>query len=209
MLESITLPNELNVALGSETQDFAVKADRALPVKKCVSLIIVGFVWLGFMSIFWVSLLGPAIMGREANFEINGVPTTVGPGNWAPLFFPGVVIGLLTLVGLLFFIWGIASLFRAGGFFVGTPTRLVFYKNGNLRSMDWQNFSGDIEVRGTDKKGDISMRMSSGKMQGSRYGRDRYVADMMYIAGIPNVFEIEKVLRKRIRENSSMPAANA
>ncbi len=203
MLGNATLPQELSSALGSEVQDFVVKAERALPVRKCLSLIVLGLGWVAFMSMFWMTLLGPAFMGQEATFKVNGVPTAVGPGNLAPLLFPGLVIGVLTLAGLLFLVWGVVSLFREGGYFVGTPTRLVRFQKGNLRSMAWENFSGDIDVRGTDQKGDISLRMSSGKMQSSRYGRDRYVADMIYLAGIPNVFEIEKMLRKRITEKSS------
>ncbi len=204
MSANIALPQELSSSLGSEAQDFAIKAERALPVRKCVSLIVLGLVWTVFMSMFWVTLLGPVLMGQEATFKVNGVQTAVGPGNLAPLLFPGLVIGVLTLAGLVFLLWGVASLFREGGYFVGTASRLVFFKKGNIRSMDWGNFSGDIEVRGADQKGDISLRMSSGKMESSRYGRDRYVADMIYMAGIPNVFEIEKIIRKRISEKSSL-----
>jgi hypothetical protein len=203
MSANIALPQELSSSLGSEAQDFAVKAERALPVKKCVSLIVLGLGWLVFMSMFWVTLLGPVLMGQEETRLVNGVQTVIGPGNLAPLLFPGTVISVLTLAGLVFLLWGIVSLFREGGYFVGTPTRLVRFQKGNLRSMAWENFSGDIDVRGTDQKGDISLRMSSGKMQSSRYGRDRYVADMVYMAGIPNVFEVEKMLRKRIGEKSS------
>lgn len=203
MSVSVSLPQELSSSLGSEAQDFAVKAERALPIRKCLSLIILGLVWTAFMSMFVVTLLGPLLMGQEATFKVNGVPTTVGPENLAPMLFPGIVVAVLSLVGLLVLGWGIVSLFREGGYFVGTSSRLLFYKKGVLRSMEWQNFSGDIEVRGTDQKGDISLRMSSGKMQSSRYGRDRYVADMIYMAGIPNVFEVEKMLRKRIGEKSS------
>jgi hypothetical protein len=207
MAESITLPQELSSALGAETQDFAVKAERALPVKKCASLIILGLIWTAFMSMFVVTLLGPLLMGQEATFKVNGVPTTVSPGNLAPMLFPGIVISVLTLVGLAVLAWGVVSLFREGGYYVGTVNRLLFYKKGNLRSMDWKNFSGDIDIRGNNQKGDISLRMSEGKMQSSRYGRDRYVADMVYLAGIPNVFEIEKMLRQRIKEHSPAPVA--
>lgn len=204
MPANIALPQELSSSLGNEAQDFAVKAERALPVRKCVSLIVLGLLWTVFMSMFWVTLLGPVLMGQEATFKVNGVQTAVGPGNLAPLLFPGIVIGVLTLAGLVFLLWGVVSLFREGGYFVGTASRLVFFKNGNIRSMDWGNFSGDIDIHGNDQKGDISLRMSSGKMESSRYGRDRYVADMIYMAGIPNVFEIEKIIRKRISEKSSL-----
>ena len=36
-------------------------------------------------------------------------------------------------------------------------------------------------------------------------GPDRYVPDTLYITGIPHVFEIEQVCRKRIKENDPTP----
>ena len=34
---------------------------------------------------------------------------------------------------------------------------------------------------------------------------DEYVPDVIYITGIPNVFEIEKICRTRIKENDPTP----
>jgi hypothetical protein len=37
---------------------------------------------------------------------------------------------------------GIRSLFRKGGYFVGTSTRLIHSYKGKIRSIDWEQFSG-------------------------------------------------------------------
>jgi hypothetical protein len=35
---------------------------------------------------------------------------------------------------------------KKGGYFVGTQVRLIHYQKGIIRSIDWEQFSGDIEV---------------------------------------------------------------
>ena len=96
-------------------------------------------------------------------------------------------------------------LFKHGGYFVGTPTRLVHFQNGSIRSIDWEQFSGEIEVSGDSQKGDISLQMRTGKMVSQKNGPDRYVPDFVYISAIPNAFEIEQICRKRIKENDPTP----
>lgn len=201
MIENIILPQDLSVAIGSENKDFAVKAHHAQPLKKSFSIIIFGTVWLAFSSIFVFAFLGPIFQGKEIHFTSNGVPTIAGPGNLSPIIMPALIIGIFVLIGIGILGSGIYSLLKKGGYFVGTPTRLVNYQKGNIRSIDWEQFSGDIEVSGNNQKGNISLQMRTGKMVSSKHGSDRYVPDVIYISGIPNVFEIEQICRKRIKEN--------
>ena len=42
-------------------------------------------------------------------------------------------------------------------------------------------------------------------MKSRNKGADRFVPDIIYISGIKNVFEIEKKIRKRIKENDPTP----
>jgi hypothetical protein len=42
-------------------------------------------------------------------------------------------------------------------------------------------------------------------MVSSKNGPDRYVPDTFYISGIADTFEIEKLCRKRIKENDPTP----
>ena len=51
MTENITLPPDLNAAIGSEKKDFAVKADRAQPRKNSISIILFGVVWTAITEI--------------------------------------------------------------------------------------------------------------------------------------------------------------
>ena len=150
---------------------------------------------------------GPLFQGKEVNFLANDVPTVAGPGNLKPIVFPAVIIGVFILVGMAMFGAGLRLLFKKGGYFIGTPTRLISIQKGNYRSVDWEQFSGDIEVTGDARKGNISLGMRTGRMVSSKNGPDRYVADNLYISGIPDVFEIEQICRRRIKENDPTPSS--
>lgn len=205
MIGNTRLPEDLESIIGSESKEFAVKAGLAQPRKTSLSLILFGLAWTGFTSIFVVVFLGPLFLGKEVHFESNGVPTVASPDNLGPILVPALIIGLFVLIGIGMLSWGIYSMTRKGGYFVGTPTRLIHYYKGNIRSIDWEQFSGDIELKGTRQKGNISLYMRSGKMVSRKNGPDRYVPNVIYISEVPYVFEIEKICRQRIKENDPTP----
>lgn len=206
MIESYGLPGLLAQNLGSEKRDFAVMAARSQPLKMSMAIIVFGTVWLAFTSIFVFAFLGPVFAGREVHFLSNDVPTVAGPGNLKPLLLPALIIGIFVLAGLGMLSWGLRMLFKKGGYFVGTPTRLVHFRNGTIRSIDWEQFSGDIEVSGNEQKGNISLGMRTGKMVSQKNGPDRYVPDTIYISGIQDVYKVEQACRMRIKENDPTPS---
>ena len=205
MIGITRLPEDLSSFVDSESKDFAVKAGRAQPRKNSYAFILFGTVWTAFTSIFVITFLGPLFFGKEVHFESNGVPTMASPDNLGPILVPALIIGVFVLIGIGMLSWGIYSMFKKGGYFVGTPMRLVHYQNGNIRSIDWELFSGDIEVNGNRQKGNISLQMRTGKMVSRKNGPDKYVPDVIYISEIPYVFEIEKICRTRIKENDPTP----
>lgn len=205
-MENTILPQELSSYIGSENKDFAVKAGRAQPLKNSFFNILFATVWTVFTSIFVSAFLGPLFQGKEIHFKLNGVPTVAGPENLAPILIPAIIIGIFVLVGVGMLFWSIYSIFKKGGYFVGTPTRLVHFHRGNIRSMDWEQFSGDTKVGGNAQKGNISLQMRTGKMVNRKNGPDRYIPEVIYISEIQNVFEIEQICRKRIKENDPTPA---
>jgi hypothetical protein len=206
MIESYGLPGLLAQNLGSEKRDFAVMAKRSQPLKMSLAVIVFGTIWLAFTSIFVIAFLGPVFAGREVHFLSNDVPVVAGPGNLKPLLLPALIIGIFVLVGLGMLSWGLRMLLKKGGYFVGTPTRLVHFSNDTIRSIDWEQFSGDIEVGGNEQKGNISLGLRTGKMVSQKNGPDRYVPDTIYISGIPDVFKVEQICRMRIKENDPTPS---
>jgi len=148
-------------------------------------------------------------MGKEVHFTSNGVPKVASLENLSPIIIPAIIIGFFVLIGIGIISWGIYSVFKKGGYFVGTPTRLVNFQNGNIKSIDWEQFSGYIEVNGNTQKGNILLQMRTGQMVSRKNGPNRYVPDVVYISEVPNVYEIEEICRKRIKENDPTPTTSA
>lgn len=205
-MENIILPPGLSFSVSSENKDFVVRAGRAQPLKKSLSLILFGTAWTAFASMLVFIFLGPLFFGKEVHFESNGVPTVASPDNLGPIVMPAIIIGIFVLVGIGMLSWGIYLIFKKGGYFVGTPTRLVHFQNGSIRSIDWEQFSGNIEVSGDAQKGNISLQMRTGRMASRENGPDGYIPDVIYITEIPNVFDVEQICRRRIKENDPTPA---
>lgn len=206
MIETYGLPGQLVENLGGESRDFAVMANRSQPLSMSIGLLLFGTFWLAFISIFVVSFLGPIFANKEVHFLANDAPVVASRDNLNALLLPSLVIGIFVLVGLGLLGFGLYSLFKKGGYFVGTPTRLVNYHNGTIRSIDWEQFSGDIEVSGNEQKGNISLRLRTGKMVSQKNGPERYVPDTIYMSGIGEPYRIEQFCRMRIKENDPTPA---
>ena len=199
------MPLRLRDYIGSETRDFAVKATRANPPKMSLALVLFGLVWLAFTSIFVVAFLGPLFVGNEVEFTANGVPTVAGPDNLGPIIAPAMIIGFFVLVGFAMLGFGLKMLLKKGGWYAGTPTRFIIYQGGSTRSIDWEQFSGDIEMSGDDEKGSITLQLRSGRMVSQKSGGDRYVPNTIYMSGIHDVTDVEAICRKRIKENDPTP----
>jgi hypothetical protein len=153
----------------------------------------------------------PLFAGKEVHFESNGVSTVAGPGNLGPILVPALIIGVFVLIGLGMLAGGFYAMYRKGGYFVGTPLRLIQYRKGTIKSVDWEQFSGNMEVKANTRslKGNLSLEMRTGRTVSRKNGPDRYVPDVIYLSDIPYVLEIEKICRRRIKENDPTPATTA
>lgn len=139
---------------------------------------------------------------------VNDEPVVAGPGHYGALTVPALIIGIFLLVGFLVLGSGLYLLVKKGGYFVGTPTRLIINEGKSIRSIDWEQFSGDIELRGDERKGDLVLQLRTGRMV-SRKSGEEYVPDKIYITGIPSIFEVEKICRQRIKENDPTPVTTS
>ncbi|MDR2861531.1 MAG: hypothetical protein LBV07_03160 [Syntrophobacterales bacterium] len=198
------LPPELQSVIGAEKIDFSVLAKRNKPANQSIYIIFFGLVWTAFTSIFVIGFFGPLFKRGEVHFKVNGVPTTGSWENLEPMIFPALLIGVFVLVGIGILSWGLYSFFQKGGYFVGTASRLLSYHKGKIYSFDWEQFTGNMEIN--KKKGDISLQLRYGKMVSRKNSPDKFVPDIVYISGTPDILEIEKICRKRIKENDPTPA---
>ena len=202
------LPPELLQAIGSEPQDFAIKAGRAEPLKNALSMLFFGGIWTAFSYSAGLAFLGDLFQGKEVHFKANGVPTVASLDNLGPIIAPGLIVLLFLFIGFAMLGYGVYLLFKRGGYFVGTPTRLIRFQGGSIRSIDWEQFNGDIDVRGGTQSGTITLQLRTGQMVSQKNGPSRYVPETIYISGVPNAFQIEQICRKRIKENDPTPSLN-
>ena len=57
------------------------------------------------------------------------------------------------------------------------------------------------------RRGNITLQLRTGKMVSRKNGPAQFVPDIVYISGIKDeVLEVEKICRKRIKENDPKPA---
>ncbi|WP_431242400.1 hypothetical protein ACQ9BO_21490 [Flavobacterium sp. P21] len=158
------------------------------------------------MSLFVHAFFGPLFKNEEVHFEANGSPVTASLDDFGELIFPGGIIILLVLAGIYVTIRSIYGIFQNGGYFVGTETRLIQFRNGNTTSTDWEQFTGSIKIKAKNNFGEIEFELRTGKMESRKNQPDKFVPDIIYLTGIDNVYEIEKKCRLRIKENDPTPA---
>lgn len=203
MIESIPLPEELNVAVGSESIEFAVKGSRTQSIRASMSSIIFGTVWTAF-TMFIASMFLGSVFDKDTISRISEMLASASSEDKKGIWFLLGFFALFLAIGIFMIVKGIIPLFKKGGYFVGTPTRIVNFKRGQLKSMDWEQFNGNIVVRGNSQRGSIMLEMRTGYMVSQKSG-SRYVPNVVYISGIRNVYEIEQICRKRIKENDPTP----
>jgi len=184
--------------------DFSVKTERNHPKKTGISLIIFSVFWNAFVSVFVVAFFGPLFFNEEVHFTSNGNPEVASLDNLSPLLFPAIFIGIFGLVGIATLIWGIVLLVQKGGYFVGTETRLIKYRKGNIEIKDWEQFSGNIEIKSKGLYGDLTLELRTGKVRSSK-NSSKYVPDTLFMYKVKNIFDIEKKCRRRIEENDPNP----
>lgn len=202
MTEQITLPEELNIFLGSESREFAVYGRRAGPVRSSVSQLIFGIVWLGFIIIFLSFFFDSFSQGGIKQIISNMKNADEGNSQESGIFVV-ILFSVFILVGLYMILAGVFSLLKTGGYFVGTPTRLVRFNRGKMMWDSWDQFNGNIEVRGNNKRGTIILESRTGYKSAGM--SNRYVPNIVYISGVPDVYEIEQICRKRIKEHDPTP----
>lgn len=204
-MTSNKIPNELRSLIDSEETDFIIKSGRNYPKRKAYGLLFFSLFWIAFVSIFVVAFLGPLLMGEEVNFKTNGVPTSASLDNWEPAVVPALIIGLFVAVGIGMLIWSLLLFFQKGGYFAGTETRFIKYRNGVFTVKDWEQFSGNITMKSKGDIGNLKLELRTGKMKIKGKGTDKFVPDVICMSEIRHVFDIEKKCRIRIKENDPTP----
>ncbi len=192
-------------AASGEKIEFCVKATRAVPLVAPMSLLGFATIWLAITGTISAMFFLPLLKGEQVHFKKNGIPVVAGPDNIAELLMPGLILGLFLIIGIAIVGFALRMLFKEGSWFVGTPKRLIVISKNELKSLDWEQFNGVIEARGSETSGNINLQLRTGKYRHRKHGPDQYVADSIDMVGISNAYNIHEMCRKRIKENDPTP----
>jgi len=202
-MKKLNLPKDLQTVIGNEQVDFAVFAKRMQPKSLSYGIIIFSLLWLSLPTIGAYAFFKPLFSGEDVHFEVNDVPTTANWDNLEPMIFPSALLILFLVIGISLLIWGLITLLKKGGYYVGTENRIINYLNGNIKYFDWEQFTGNVELN--FKKKNISLELRRGKIKKRDNGPDEFVPEILHLSGIENLIEIEKICRQRIKENDPTP----
>jgi len=192
---------EIQSILGNEAVDFVVTANRAHSVKRSYLLIVSGFLWFLFMAMFGIAMLLPIVKGENVYFSNEQGSQVANLTHLTPIIIPAICVGILFFIGVGVFCYGLLIYFQKGGMFIGTPTRLITFRNNTIGITMWENFSGDIEIEGDNQKGNLFLGMRSGLLLRARRGAESYVPNVITMYAISGAFDVMDICNKRIKEN--------
>ncbi len=202
-MNTFRLPQDLRRVIGDEKIEFSVFAKRKQPKQSSYGTIIFALLWLTIPSIASYIFFKPLFVGEEVHFEVDDVPTTASWDDFEPMLIPSLLLILFLVIGIAVLIGGLISLFKKGGYYVGTKTRLINYRKGMIKYYDWEQFTGNIEVN--FKKKNISLEMRRGRMRHRDDRSDEFVPEVLHLSGIEDIVQVERICRERIKENDPTP----
>jgi hypothetical protein len=191
-MEDTGLPEALRSVISSETYDFTLKAGHRRPFGRSFSQIIFGLIVTALTSVFVYIYLQSGDTVNAGNPQDSGTMVII-------------LLSSFLIAGISILISGIFRAFSSGGYFVGTPKRLINFRRGKINSIGWHRFAGDILVRGNENKGTITLVMRPENL-GPGESVSNYVPSVVYITSVKDPLEVEGLIRRRIKENDPTPA---
>ena len=184
---SAHLPPALIRVIDSEEVDFVVLAKRQEDPMPVFGLVAMGSIWtIGLIAFSWDIRLFD-FYDAEGHLILWERLTS--------LFF----LALFFLPGVLPIWYGLHLYYKKGGYFVGTPTRLIQYRAGKLAATSWGQFTGKVFVSLSSHS--LTFTLRTGYNYTNRHGfQKRFQPNSIYMRGIPNLREIEKKCKHRIAE---------
>lgn len=201
-----SVPPELYKLTRNENTDFIIQAKKLHRIEDTSFGLLLGSTLLLIASSFLVYIFYHLIINEEFTIIVNDQPMVATLSNINPISH-FVFASILTLVvGVCILLKNYLKYKKPGGYFISTPTRLIHYHNGNSRSVNWSEFSGDIIVRELGKHKEVYLKLKTGKIVKQKLENrtiDVLVPDSIAIIGVENPQEIETICRRRINENNT------
>ncbi len=183
------IPKILRQAIDEEQTDFIVQPRRTSTKKGLKNSIVFSVLWIGI-------LVGFILIGGDDiknDFDLTDIKILMLPVIWISI---GVIPTLFTIYSYYFKTPDI--------FFASTPTRLIVKNANKVRSIDWEQFTGEIINGGSREDADLTLVLRTGYMKTEeRNGTktERFVHSKIEMSGIEESEKVERVCRNRISEN--------
>ena len=201
LMRNLNLPKILLDSLGSEAQDFTVKAKKAYPASIGLSMLAFSVVWLTINGIIASVILVPLLQGQVVETTFNEQLVSGSLDNLQPILLPVLLNSFFIIIGIGLTIATFYFLFKSGGYFVGTPHRLYILNGNKLKSVEWELFSGKNTVTGSSQFGNITLELRASPENKPRRNSNLVATDKVFLQGIQNPYQVEKLCRQRIQQN--------
>jgi hypothetical protein len=157
---------------------FATKAKRRVPLRRAITTLVFGVLWLAGFSLVMIFL--------------RSIPL------WSTL-----LLILAIIIGFFIVARGLYDLFAEGSWFVGNEKNLYEYRHNRLFVMPWSRFAATRIVN----EHTIAVAKRSGHFESTGRGRwgdpagdmVQYVPDTLYIIGAQDILEVKKKIEKKLK----------
>lgn len=165
------LPQRVKKLLGDEVPDFVVQAKHAYGWQPIVFPLVSSSGWLIVAAIFFIKSENIAsLINWEIAHRAMALITETIRAQSIEVFDSATetdmrAVTLILGIALFLVIELIAMLYRyfkKGGYFVGTPTQLIYTKKGKVESIKWNDLDKDVHVEAKlDRTGTIYLQMNT------------------------------------------------
>jgi len=202
-MNKTSLPNGLKTAIGNEETDFIIFSERNQPLSKTIETIFFALVWLILPLIATYLLFKPLFINANASFSLDGILSKIWD-NIGSKGVPALFVLLFLVIGFSILISGVINLFKKGGYYVGTETRLIHYNKNKMEYFDWEQFTGNMQI--DFKKNSIVLELRRGKMRKKKNNPDQFIPETVYLSSVKKIMSVERTCRLRIKENDPTPS---
>lgn len=188
VMEINQLPPKLLSEIGNEPIDFITYTKKMQTTDDSINGITLSTIWLlASIILFYV------FTSTHRSVDSISNETEIGFSDILFIFMGSVFL----ILGVLFFIFSIINIFVEGGYFVGTPTRMIRYKKGKIMSYNWVEFTGGIHID-SKQKSLIFILRTGDTFRGEK--GNSYEPHSVAMVSIENLLQVEQIARKRILE---------
>lgn len=196
-----TLPKKYEGIVPESHKYFILKSRRKAPLNKIYKSIFKNLGYLLLISVFGYFFY--RLLFGDYQFLENFMINAINGNNKLTDIFILLYFAFIFILWLFPFFGFLASIlqFRSGGYFIATAIRLVHIHGREVRTIYWKRFEPDIKVIGDEKKGDIILTVKGAlSRKRSIFHSIEHIRDELYLCGIKNPFEIEKLLEQKVTE---------